>query len=228
MFVLGLTGSIGMGKSATAAMFRRLGVPVYDADAAVHALYARGGAAVGPVGRAFPGSVVDGSVDRQRLGAQVIGRPAELRRLERIVHPLVGRLQRRFLERSARERRPLVVLDVPLLFETAGERRCDAICCVTAPAFLQRQRVLARPGMTPEKLAGILRQQVPDAVKRQRADVLVQSGLGRRFAFEQVRAVVARYAGCPGGVWPPRRRPPPRPARHPSRRPVHARSRPRH
>lgn len=228
MYVLGLTGSIGMGKSATAAMFRRLGVPVYDADAAVHRVLGRHGAAVPAVDQAFPGVVVDGAVDRRALGARVFGAPAELRRLERIVHPLVTAMQRRFLQRQARRRVPLVVLDIPLLFESGGERRVDAVVSVTAPAFLQRLRVLRRPGMTPEKLAGVLRQQVPDTLKRQRADFVVPTGLGFACSFARVRAIVQACARRPGHVWPPRARPRPRPARHPSRRPVHARDRARH
>ena len=228
MYVLGLTGSIGMGKSETARMFRRLGVPVYDADAAVHRVLGPGGAAVAPIGAAFPGSVRDGAVDRPALGAIVFGDAAALRRLERIVHPLAGAIQRTFLEQAARRRAPLVVLDIPLLFETNGERRVDATVCVTAPGFLQRWRVLRRPGMTEAKFAGVLRQQVPDVLKRQRADFVVPTGLGRRFALDRVRAIVERCSGREGRVWPPRSRPYPRPASHPSRRPVHARNRSRH
>lgn len=224
MFVLGLTGSIGMGKSETTRMFRRLGVPVYDADAAVHALLAPGGAAVAAVAAAFPGVERDGAIDRPKLGAQVFGRPDQLRRLEAILHPLAGRAQRRFLARCARRRCPLVVLDIPLLFEGRGEERCDATVVVSAPAFVQRQRVLARANMTPEKLAGILRQQVPDAVKRQRADYVVPSGQGRRPALIRVMAL-AKLRRRFAGAWPVRGMPLRRPGRHPSRRPVHRRER---
>jgi dephospho-CoA kinase len=228
MFVLGLTGSIGMGKSAAARMFRRLGVPVYDADAAVHRLMARGGAAVARVEAAFPGVTREGAVDRRALGARVFGKPDELRRLERILHPMVALAQRKFLARAARRRRPLVVLDVPLLFETAGEARTDAIAVVSAPFRLQRARVLARPGMTEEKFAAVLRQQTPDALKRQRADFIIPTGLGFRNSLRKVAEIVTICSKREGRVWPPSRRPRRRPARHPSRRAVHARNRPRH
>ena len=192
MIVVGLTGSIGMGKSETARMVRRLGIPVFDADAAVHALTARGGAAVAAVGAAFPGSVKDGAVDRAALGPQVLGDPAALKRLERIVHPLVGRSRSAFLARARRARRPMVVLDIPLLFETRGDRRVDATIVVSAPYFLQTLRVLRRANMTPQKLADTRARQVPDAIKRRRADHVVRTGLGRRFALDALRRIVAR------------------------------------
>lgn len=228
MFVLGLTGSIGMGKSAAARMFRRLGVPVYDADAAVHRLLAKGGAAVPRVEASFAGVVRDGAVDRRALGARVFGKPDELRKLERILHPMVTLAQRQFLACAARGRRPLVVLDVPLLFETGGEARTDAIAVVSAPHRLQRARVLARPGMTEDKLAAVLRQQTPDALKRQRADFIVPTGLGFRNSLRKVAEIVTICSKREGRIWPPNRRPRRRPARHPSRRPLHARNRPRH
>ena len=149
MIVIGLTGSIGMGKSTTATLFRRLGVPVHDSDAAVHAMMRPGGEAVSAIDAAFPGVVSDGAVDRTRLGARVFGDPPALRRLEAIVHPLVARRSRTFLRSSRRARRPIVVLDVPLLLEGRSHRMCDLVAVVSAPAFVQRQRVLARPGMTP-------------------------------------------------------------------------------
>jgi len=192
VIVVGLTGSIGMGKSETARMVRRLGIPVFDADAAVHALTARGGAAVAAVGAAFPGSVKDGAVDRAALGPQVLGDPAALKRLERIVHPLVGRSRSAFLARARRARRPMVVLDIPLLFETRGDRRVDATIVVSAPYFLQTLRVLRRANMTPQKLADTRARQVPDAIKRRRADHVVRTGLGRRFALDALRRIVAR------------------------------------
>jgi dephospho-CoA kinase len=226
VFVLGLTGSIGMGKSETARMFRRIGVPVYDADAEVHKLMARGGEAVPAIEEAFPGVVRDGAVDRQALGARVFGRPEELRRLERILHPRVGRRQRRFLARHAVRGTPLVVLDVPLLFETNGEARCDATAVVTAPPALQRWRVLRRPGMTGARLRQILAQQIPDRVKRQRADFLLPTGLGRAETLRHVRRIRRLCEQRRGHVWPPKRRPRRRPAGHPSRRPLHARNRP--
>jgi dephospho-CoA kinase len=222
MFVLGLTGSIGMGKTETAAMFRRLGVPVYDADAAVHRPLAPGGEAVGRVEELFPGVVRDGAVDRAELGARVFADGAALRRLEAVLHPLAGHAQRRFLARAARLRTPLVVLDVPLLFETGGEARTDAIAVVSAPARVQRQRVLGRPNMTPEKYRHILAQQVPDKVKRQRADFVIPTGLGRRLALNHVAGIVTMLRGQPGHRWPPRARPRPRPSDHPSRRAIHA------
>lgn len=225
MFILGLTGSIGMGKSATARMFMRLGVPVFDADAAVHVLLGKGGRAVRRVEAQFPGVTVDGAVDRVALGPRVFGQPAELRKLEAILHPMVGQMQRQFLAAACRRRLPLVVLDIPLLFEGRGEERCDATAVVSAPALLQRQRVLARPNMTEEKFRHILGLQVPDSVKRQRADFILPSGLGKAVTFDCVRALVRALSGRQGRAWPPTGRPRPRPGRHPSRRPVHARDR---
>ncbi len=190
MRVLGLTGSIGMGKSTAAAALRREGVPVHDADAAVHRLLGRGGAAVAAVEAAFPGVTGDGAVDRQALGRCVFGDPAALARLEAIRHPLVQRATRRFLVRARRARRPLAALDIPLLFETGGDRRCDAVIVVSAPRFVQRARVLKRRGMTPDRLAGIEARQRPDAQKRRRADVVVPTGLDRRTALRALRQVL--------------------------------------
>ena len=195
-FILGLTGSIGMGKSATAGLFRELGVPVHDADASVHALYR--GRAAPLIDAAFPGTVVDGVVDRVRLGDRVLGQPAELRRLEAIVHPLVRAEKVAFLRESVARGRPLAVLDVPLLFETGGERRCDAVVTVTASAEVQRARVLARPGMTSGKLGQILAKQVPDAEKRRRSHFLVDTGSGFPRARAQVSGIVRALAGRPG------------------------------
>lgn len=201
--MIGLTGSIGMGKSTAATMLRQMGVPVYDADAAVHALQAPGGAALPPIEAAFPGVVKNGVLDRQALGARVFGDKKALRRLEAIVHPLVAQRQRAFLKRAARRGVPLVVLDIPLLFEGRGERRVDATMVVTAPAFLQRRRVLARPGMTAEKFAGILRQQVPDATKRQLATVIIPTGLGLAPTRAALARAVAALERRPGRCWPP-------------------------
>jgi dephospho-CoA kinase len=195
-FVLGLTGSIGMGKSATAAMFRRAGAPVHDADAAVHALYS--GEAAAPIEAAFPGSTRDGVVDRTALGPLVIGRPEAMARLEAIVHPLVGAERERFLARARSSGAPIAVLDIPLLLETGGERFCDAVCVVTAPEQVQRARVLARPGMTEAKLAGILARQLPDAEKRARAHFLVDTSRGFPSAERQVRDIVRALAGREG------------------------------
>ncbi|MBV9522500.1 MAG: dephospho-CoA kinase [Alphaproteobacteria bacterium] len=199
MIVLGLTGSIGMGKSTAAAMLRRLGVPVHDADACVHRLLGRGGAAVRPVGAAFPGTLGSAGIDRHELGRRVFGDAAALRRLERILHPMVRAEEQRFLRRMTARRVPLAVLDIPLLFETGGEARCDAVIVVTAPPSLQRARVLARPGMTGERLAAILAKQVPDRDKRRRADFVVPTGAGRaatlRHLAEIVRIMKSRVGG---------------------------------
>jgi dephospho-CoA kinase len=200
MRILGLTGGIGMGKSTASAAFRRLRVPVFDADAAVHALQGRGGRAVRPIAAAFPGTVRDGPggamVDREALRRAVLGPSAEpgaLRRLERIVHPLVRDAERRFLAAARRRGEPLVVLDVPLLFETRGEGRCDEVVVVTAPPAVQRQRVLRRRGMTEERLRDILSRQMPDAEKRRKADHIVHSGLSRHHAQRAIRAIVRRF-----------------------------------
>lgn len=187
MLILGLTGSIGMGKSTTAAMFEAEGVPVYDSDAAVHALYAAGGAAVAPVEAAFPGVVVDGAIDRARLSAKVVGDPEALAKLEAIVHPLVGAHRIGFFEKAQAEGRDIVVLDVPLLFETGGQKSVDKVVVVSAPPEVQRARVLARPEMTPEKFDAILARQLPDAEKRARADFVIDTGQGVEHARAQVR-----------------------------------------
>jgi len=191
MKIIGLTGSIGMGKSTTAAMFREAGIPVYDADAAVHDLYDQGGAAVGPVGEAFPGVVKDGRVDREELRQRVLGQPDELKRLNAIVHPLVGLDRVGFLKKAEADGCDWVVFDVPLLFETGGHANVDAIVVVSAPPEMQRERVLARPGMTPERLDAILAQQMADADKRARAHYVVDTGRGLDAAREQVTAIVA-------------------------------------
>ena len=188
MIVLGLTGSIGMGKSTAASVLRQLGVPVHDADASVHRLMSHGGAAVGFIEAAFPGTALDGAIDRMALGRRVYADPAELKRLESILHPMVRAQEQTFLQTARMRRRPVVVLDIPLLYETGGEKRCDAVIVVTAPKFLQDQRVLKRPGMSRDRLKEILRQQMPDAEKRQRADFVVPTGLGKRAS----RAVLAR------------------------------------
>lgn len=195
-FVLGLTGSIGMGKSTTAQLFVQRGVPLHDADATVHRLH-RGRAAV-PIEATFPGTVIDGAVDRSRLGAAVLGRPEALRRLEAIIHPLVREEEEIFLARCRRDGAALAVIDVPLLFETSGEARCDAVLVVTAPAEVQRQRVLARPGMTAEKLDAILSRQMPDAQKRRRAHFLVDTSRGLIAAERQVGSILMALAGRPG------------------------------
>lgn len=187
MLILGLTGSIGMGKSTTAAMFEAEGVPVYDSDAAVHALYAAGGAAVAPVEAAFPGVLTDGAIDRAKLSAKVVGNPEALAKLEAIVHPLVGADRIGFFQKAQAEGRDIVVLDVPLLFETGGEKSVHKVVVVSAPPEAQRTRVLARPEMTPEKFEAILARQTPDAEKRARADFVIDTGQGVEHARQQVR-----------------------------------------
>ncbi|EKF41743.1 dephospho-CoA kinase [Nitratireductor indicus] len=188
MIVLGLTGSIGMGKSTTAGMFVDEGVPVHDSDAAVHRLYA--GAAAPLIEARFPGTVSDGVVDRTRLAAAVLSNPQAMKALEAIVHPLVRKDADDFVERNRAEGRPLVVLDIPLLFETGGMDRVDRIAVVTASAEEQRRRVLSRPGMTEEKFEAILARQVPDAEKRRRADFIIDTGNGMEPAREAVRNII--------------------------------------
>lgn len=188
MIKLGLTGSIGMGKSTTAKMFEAEGVPVYDADAAVHELYSIGGAAVAPVESRFPGVAPEGYIDRALLSRHVLSDKDALKALEGIVHPLVGAHRAAFFERVAHE--PVVVLDIPLLFETGGEGAVDAVVVVSAPEHVQHSRVLERDGITAEKLQSILQRQVPDAEKRARADFIVDTGRGLEHARDQVRTVL--------------------------------------
>jgi len=190
MIILGLTGSIGMGKTETARMFRALGVPVYDADQAVHDLYAQEGAGVGPIEAGFPGVVVDGAVDREALSHRVVDDEAAFKKLEEIIHPLVRDHQKAFMAKVQADNEPLVVLDIPLLFEGGGERRCDRVAVVSAPADMQRERVLARPGMTEEKLDSILARQTPDAEKRARADYVIDTSQGLEHAASQVAEIV--------------------------------------
>lgn len=190
-FTIGLTGSIGMGKTETAKLFGRLGIPVYDADAAVHALYEAGGGAVAPIEAAFPGAIADGRVDRGRLGTIVAGDEEAFKRLENIVHPLVAQAREQFLEAAEKRGEPLVVLDIPLLFETKGESQMDAIVVVSAPASVQRARALAREGMTEEKLDAIQARQVHDSEKRAKADFVVETDKGLEHAFEQVKRIVS-------------------------------------
>jgi dephospho-CoA kinase len=191
MRILGLTGSIAMGKSTAARMLRRLGLPVHDADACVHRLFAAGGRAAGPISQAFPGVVESGAVDRDLLGKRVFGDPQALRKLEAIVHPLVRDERDRFLAMHRRRGTKMVVLDVPLLFEGGGERVCDAVVVVSAPRFLQRRRALARSGMTSGKLDTILARQMPDSVKRCRADIVIATGLGLADTFRRISRYLA-------------------------------------
>ncbi|MCZ8279884.1 MAG: dephospho-CoA kinase [Acetobacteraceae bacterium] len=196
MKIVGLTGGIGMGKSTASAIFRRHGVPIFDADQAVHALQAVGGRAVRPIEAAFPGTTRGGAVDREALRRAVLGNPAALKQLERIVHPLVRDAEKRFLAAARRAGKSLVVLDIPLLLETSGEKRVDEVVVVSAPAAVQAARVMRRPGMTPERLAAIRARQMPDAEKRRRADVVIHSGLSRHFAVAAIRRLVHRLRGA--------------------------------
>jgi dephospho-CoA kinase len=191
LIILGLTGSIGMGKSTTAAMFRDAGVPLYDADAEVHASYAKGGACVEPLGAAFPGVVKDGAIDREALRLAVLGKPEAMHRLNSIVHPIIGALRTRFFEEAEAKGADLVVLDIPLLFEGGGDRQMDAVAVVTAPPEVQRERVLQRQGMTPERLEAILAHQTPDAEKRARADFVIDTSQGPEPVRSQVAEILA-------------------------------------
>lgn len=224
MFILGLSGSIGMGKSTASKMFRRMGIPVYDSDASVHRALAKGGAAVPAIEKAFPGVVKDGAVDRDALGKKVFGDKAALKRLEAIVHPVVRRMQDDFLKRWAARRAPLVVLDIPLLFEVGLDSRCDATVVISAPFFLQKARVMARPGMTAEKFAGILARQMPDREKRRRADFVVPSNRGRAVTLRRLERIAKVVRGAPATHWPPD----PFAERTASRRSPDARNRPRY
>jgi len=194
-FILCLTGSLGMGKSRTAQFFAEQGVPVYDADAVVHELYA--GEAVPLIADAFPSAVVDRKVDRIKLAALVLGDDAALARLESIVHPLVAARREKFLADAMTNKAPVVLLDIPLLFETRGERVCDAVVVVSAPAEMQRQRAFERPGMTEEKFTSLLAKQLPDAQKRQRADFVVDTSQSFDHARGQVRDILRRIATMP-------------------------------
>jgi dephospho-CoA kinase len=192
MFIIGLTGSIGMGKSATAKMFAEEGVPVHDADAVVHRLYE--GEATPLIEAAFPGTTANGKVDRGKLGQRVLGDDVALAQLEQIVHPLVLQARESFLATAEQSGAPVALLDVPLLFETGGEGRCDAVLVVTAPADVQRTRAFERPGMTDEKFAAILAKQMPDADKRARADFVVDTSKGFDAARQQVREILAQVS----------------------------------
>jgi dephospho-CoA kinase len=190
MKVLGITGSVGMGKSTACRMLRIMGVPVHDADRVVHVLLGHGGKAVTAVADAFPGVLRDGGIDRRALGGRVFSNPAALDILEHILHPLVRQSEKAFLNRCRRARLPLVVLDIPLLFETGGEILCDAVAVVSAPSRIQRARVLSRSGMTDKRLYDILARQMPDHDKRRRADWVVPTGLGRGVTFSCLQRIV--------------------------------------
>ena len=193
MKILCLTGSVGMGKTTAARMLRGLGIPVHDADGEVHRLLGRGGAAVRAVDAAFPGVKSGKAIDRAALGKIVFADKAALKRLEGILHPLVRQAERRFLAEARRQQQRLVVLDIPLLFETKGKRRCDGVIVVSAPRSIQRARVLARPGMTKERMAAIEARQMPDREKRRRADIVIETGLGKRHSLAALRRAIARF-----------------------------------
>jgi len=202
MIILGLTGSIGMGKTTAAMMLRTMGLPVCDSDAIVHQLLGKGGRAVGAIEAEFHGVVRDGAVDRAALGQAVFSDPAALKRLEAILHPIVQASQADFLKRAALNNVRIAVLDVPLLFEVGTDRRCDAAIVVTAPRFLQEQRVLRRPGMTAERLRATLARQLPDTEKRRRADFVVHTGLGKWHTYRRLRQIVLSLRGQDGTKWP--------------------------
>src|SRR3954470_11575240 len=195
MIVLGLTGSIGMGKSTTAKLFAEAGVPVYDADATVHKVYQ--GEAGPAIEAAFPGTTVDGKVDRAKLSAKVLHDPAAIRRLEQIVHPMLGASRQKFLDDAERSGVPVVVMDIPLLFETGGEKRVDAVVVVTTSPEIQRERILARGTMTNEALDAILARQLPDAEKRKRADFVVDTSDGLEPVRAAIRDILAKVAKMP-------------------------------
>jgi dephospho-CoA kinase len=195
MIILGLTGSIGMGKSTTAKLFAEAGVPVYDADATVHRLYE--GEAAPAIEAAFPGTTVDGKVDRARLSARVVNDPAAIKRLEGIVHPMLGASRQKFFHDAEQSGAPVVVVDVPLLFETGGEKRVDAVVVVTTSPEIQRERVLTRPNMTPEMLATVLTRQLPDAEKRKRADFVVDTSHGLDPVRARIRDILNKAVKMP-------------------------------
>jgi dephospho-CoA kinase len=195
MIILGLTGSIGMGKSTTAKLFAEAGVPVYDADATVHSLYE--GEAAPAIEAAFPGTTVDGKVDRARLSAQVVHNAVAMQRLEKIVHPMLGASRQKFLDDAERSGAPVAVVDVPLLFETGGEKRVDAVVVVTTTPENQHQRILARDNMTAEKLDAILARQLPDAEKRKRADFVVDTSHGLDPVRVRIRDILDQAAKMP-------------------------------
>ena len=190
MKVIGLTGGIGMGKSTVAGVFRRAGIPVFDADATVHALQAPGGAALPRIAEAFPGTVPDGRLDRARLRSAVVGDDTAMRRLEQILHPLVRRAERRFIAQARRARAPAVLLDIPLLLETGGEKRVDQVIVVSAPRAVQIARLHRRGRMTPAQIDAIIKRQMPDAEKRRRADLVIRTGLSRFHAMRPLRRLI--------------------------------------
>lgn len=193
MIILGLTGSIGMGKTTVASQLTQCGIPVCSADTIVHKLLAKGGAAVAPVAEIFPETLEDGAINRTRLGEIVFTDKAQMTRLEHIIHPLVVSEENNFLEQQRKLSARMVVLDIPLLFETEAEKRCNAVIVVTAPAWIQKRRVLQRKGMTKEKFARILAQQMPDEQKRRRADFIIHTGMGKAYSLYQVKRLLRGF-----------------------------------
>lgn len=190
MIILGLTGSIAMGKSVVVSLLRKQHIPVWDADHAVHQLLAKGGAAVASVAKLFPESLSDGAIDRRKVGENIFNHPEKLASLEKILHPLVRKSEQEFIKKSALRKEPLVVVDIPLLFELNREIDYDAVVVVTAPAFIQQQRALKRAGMTPEKLRLIIAKQMPDSEKRRKADYILHSSLGKAFTNRQIKSLI--------------------------------------
>jgi len=190
VLIIGLTGSIGMGKSTAARQFKYLGVDVYEADKVVHDIIKNNKDVIRRIKIIFPDVMKNGAVDRQRLGKQVFASPNALKKLENIIHPVVRHVQKKFIMNCARRRRKIIVLDVPLLFETGQNENCDVVCVVTCPAFLQKIRVMSRPGMTEKKFQNILNQQMPDIEKRRHADMIINTGLGHGNGYRQVKSIL--------------------------------------
>jgi len=197
MVIIGLTGSIGMGKSTAAKILRDLGFPIYDADATVHALLKKGGKAVAPVAKLFPQTLKHDGIDRKLLGRAVFGQPKKLQQLEHIIHPLMRSVERAFLQKVRIAEAHAAILEIPLLFETGAEKRCDVTLCVTAPRAIQKARVLSRPGMNKEKLRAILARQMPDAEKRKKADYVVPTGKGIAATKKHLREILRELSLLP-------------------------------
>jgi dephospho-CoA kinase len=202
MIILGLTGSIGMGKTTASDNFSKIGIPVHDADQAVHEMMSEGGEAVVIMSEMFPASIRDGSIDRKVIAEEVFSNGKALNKIEKTLHPLVRLREKKFLGDCARQGKKVVILDVPLLFETGGEKRCDGVITVSAPKYIQRQRVFNRPGMTPERLKAILSRQISDFEKRKRSDFIILTGLGRYFSLIQAQKIVRITKNWKGQHWP--------------------------
>ncbi len=202
MIILGLTGSIGMGKTTASDNFSKIGIPVHDADQAVHEMMSEGGEAVVIMSEMFPASIRDGSIDRKVIAEEVFSNSKALNNIEKTLHPLVRLREKKFLGDCARQGKKVVILDVPLLFETGGEKRCDGVITVSAPKYIQRQRVFNRPGMTPERLKVILSRQISDFEKRKRSDFIILTGLGRYFSLIQAQKIVRITKNWKGQHWP--------------------------